>query len=85
MVGRKLLEDLFISLLFQERPASERERRKKIASYESKSGLTWGQPAYTQAHTHATLYIHEEAKGGSLISSSFVLYLIFENRVLPPT
>lgn len=42
---------------FQGRPASERcthvlgERRKKTASYESKSGLTWGQPAYTQAHT----------------------------------
>lgn len=46
--------------------------------------LHGGQPAYTQAH-NATLYIHEEIKGGSLISSSFVLYLIFENRVFPST
>lgn len=51
----------------------------------NQSQVLHGINLHTHKHTHATLYIHEEAKGGSLISSSFVLYLIFENKVFPPT
>lgn len=60
-----------------------REERKQQAMDQSQ--VLHGVNLHTSKLTHATLYIHEEAKEGSLISSSFVLYLIFENRVFSST